>query len=175
MNLGKTILELRRKKNATQEELAAELGVTAAAVSKWENSYTLPDVLMLCALADYFGVSTDELLGRSIMRKQAIVVTEKEELGRKIAKLAADYNIHTCAIFTDYEAGLAFEAEHKDEIQYMFTAVDHPLEENEMSEGNGIIHINVHHSGGCDEDKLSGIELYLKNEDAFKNIASGNK
>ena len=81
MNLGKTILELRRKKNVTQEEMAAELGVTAAAVSKWENGYTLPDVLMLCALADYFAVSTDELLGRSVMRKQAIVVAEKEELG----------------------------------------------------------------------------------------------
>ena len=37
MNFGKTILELRRKKNITQDEMAAELGVTAAAVSKWEN------------------------------------------------------------------------------------------------------------------------------------------
>ena len=63
MNLGKTILELRKQKNVTQEDLAAELGVTAAAVSKWENGYTLPDVLMLCALADYFQVTTDELLG----------------------------------------------------------------------------------------------------------------
>ena len=63
MNLGKMILELRKKKNVTQEELAAELGVTAAAVSKWEKGYTLPDILMLCALADYFTVTTDELLG----------------------------------------------------------------------------------------------------------------
>ena len=52
MNLGKTILEFRRKNNVTQEDLAAELGVTAAAVSKWENGYTLPDVMRLCALAD---------------------------------------------------------------------------------------------------------------------------
>ncbi len=37
MNFGKTILELRKQKNVTQEELAAELGVTAAAVSKWEH------------------------------------------------------------------------------------------------------------------------------------------
>ena len=65
MNLGKTILELRKAKNVTQEEMAAELGVTAAAVSKWENDYTLPDILMLCAIADYFQVTTDELLGRA--------------------------------------------------------------------------------------------------------------
>ena len=65
MNIGKIILDLRRKQNITQEELAAELGVTAAAVSKWENGYTLPDILMLCALADFFQVTADELLGRN--------------------------------------------------------------------------------------------------------------
>ena len=172
MSIGKMILELRKKKNVTQEELAAELGVTAAAVSKWENSYTLPDILMLCALADYFQVTTDELLGRHVMCKQALVVAESEELGRKIVALAAKYGIKTCAVFTDYEAGLAYEEEHKDEIQYMFTAVDHPLEEQEMNTGNGVIHVNVHHSGGSDEDKLSGVELYLKNEDVFKNITN---
>ena len=38
MHLGSKILELRRQQNITQEELAAALGVTAAAVSKWENN-----------------------------------------------------------------------------------------------------------------------------------------
>ena len=37
MNIGQKILELRKQKGIKQEELAAELGVTAAAVSKWEN------------------------------------------------------------------------------------------------------------------------------------------
>ena len=172
MNLGKNILELRRQRNATQEELAAELGVTAAAVSKWENGYTLPDILMLCALADYFAVTTDELLGRSASRKRAIVVAENQELGKKIVELAAKYNIKTCATFTDYASGLAYESAHRDDIQYMFTALEHPLEEDAMNESNGVIHVNVHHSGGNDADKLNGIELYLKNEDAFKSIAN---
>ena len=172
MNIGNNILSLRKQKNITQDALAAELGVTAAAVSKWEKGYTLPDILMLCALADFFEVTTDELLGRNLTTKQAIVVTENEALGRKITELAAQYNIKVCAVFTDYEAGLAFEATHTDTLQYVFTATDHPLEEDEMRDGNGLIHINVHHSGGNDEDKLNGIELYLKNEDAFKNIAN---
>ena len=38
MNLGNNILTLRRQRGITQEELAAALGVTAAAVSKWEKN-----------------------------------------------------------------------------------------------------------------------------------------
>ncbi len=37
MNIGSKILAMRKQKNITQEALAAELGVTAAAVSKWEK------------------------------------------------------------------------------------------------------------------------------------------
>ena len=171
MNIGNNILSLRKQKNITQDALAAELGVTAAAVSKWEKGYTLPDILMLCALADYFDVTTDELLGRDPVKKQAIVVTESEGLGSKITELAAKYGIKVCAVFTDYAAGLAYEAAHTDDLQYVFTATDHPLEENEMQDGNGVVHINVHHTGGSDEDKLNGIELFLKNEELFKNIS----
>ena len=88
MNLGKNIYDLRKSKNVTQEELAAELGVTAAAVSKWENGYTLPDILMLCALADFFEVTTDELLGRSREWKYAVIAAENEILGNRIAALS---------------------------------------------------------------------------------------
>ena len=56
--LGSRIAELRRKKNMTQEELAAELGVTPQAVSKWENT-------LLPQLARLFDVTTDELLGNT--------------------------------------------------------------------------------------------------------------
>lgn len=173
MNLGKTILEMRKQKNVTQEELAAELGVTAAAVSKWENGYTLPDVLMLCALADYFRVSTDELLGRSVMQKQAVIIAENDALSQQITELAAKYKIQTRAVFTDYEAGLAFEEAHKDEIHYMFIATDSPLEEADSN--NDVIHVHVQQISESAEAVLNGIELYLKNEDAFKSIAKGNK
>ena len=173
MNIGKSILSLRKKNGITQDDLAAELGVTAAAVSKWENGYTLPDILMLCALADFFQVTTDELLGRSASRKQAIVVAQTEELGQKIAALIKTYHIDTAVTLTDYERALAvaqYDAEHSQSVQYMFTALDHPLEEREMDDTHGMIHVNVHHDGGNDEDMLNGIELYLKNENSFKNI-----
>ena len=104
MNIGKIILDLRKEKEITQEELAAELGVTAAAISKWENGYTLPDIMMLCALADYFGVSTDELLGRNKQSQYAVVVANEVSLGRKIQELAAGFGIQSkalCAQFSE--------------------------------------------------------------------------
>lgn len=68
MNIGTQIQTLRKQRGITQEILAEEMGVTVGAVSKWENDITLPDILMLCNLADYFQVTTDELLGRSEKR-----------------------------------------------------------------------------------------------------------
>lgn len=65
MNIGTQIQILRKQQGITQETLAEEMGVTVGAVSKWENGITLPDILMLCSLADYFQVTTDELLGRT--------------------------------------------------------------------------------------------------------------
>ena len=99
MNFGGKINELRKSKKITQDELAAELGVTAAAVSKWENGYTLPDILMLCALADYFQVSADELLGRIPKQGMAVIVAEKKELGEKIIALATQFGIETAEIY----------------------------------------------------------------------------
>ncbi len=118
MNLGIKILEFRKLKGVTQEELAAELGVTAAAVSKWENGYTLPDVFMLCALADFFAVTTDELLGRAREVKYAVIAAENPDLGKKAADLAKGYGVLPRGIYTDYEEAKR-AAEEDDSVQYL--------------------------------------------------------
>lgn len=61
--LGRRIARLRLEHGMTQERLAGELGVTAQAVSKWENDLSAPDISLLPALAKTFGVSVDQLLG----------------------------------------------------------------------------------------------------------------
>ncbi len=60
--LGTKISNLRREAGLTQEELAEALGITAQAVSKWENDVTCPDISLLPALAKKLGVTTDYLL-----------------------------------------------------------------------------------------------------------------
>ena len=62
MEIGKRIQQLRREKGLTQEQMAAALGVTSAAVSKWETNAAIPDVGMLCPLARLLGITVDILL-----------------------------------------------------------------------------------------------------------------
>ncbi len=62
--IGKRIMENRKRLGLTQDQLAERLGITAQAVSKWENDQSCPDITMLPRLAEIFGVSTDALLGR---------------------------------------------------------------------------------------------------------------
>lgn len=60
------ILEKRKQKNMTQEQLAEQLGVARQTVSKWELGETLPDVENLKKMAILFGFSIDEALGLEI-------------------------------------------------------------------------------------------------------------
>ena len=59
MTLGKRIAELRRAKGMTQEELGAVFGISAQAISKWENDIACPDIGILPELAGLLGVSVD--------------------------------------------------------------------------------------------------------------------
>ena len=61
VNIGRTIARERRRKGVTQEVLAAHLGVSKAAVSKWELCQSLPDVGLLPRIAAYFSLTLDEL------------------------------------------------------------------------------------------------------------------
>ena len=60
--LGKRIVSNRKRLGITQDRMAEQLGVTAQAVSKWENDQSCPDIAMLPKLADIFGISVDALL-----------------------------------------------------------------------------------------------------------------
>ena len=62
MEFSEKLQELRKSNNLTQEELAADLFVSRAAVSKWESGRGLPNIDSLKAIAVLFGVTVDELL-----------------------------------------------------------------------------------------------------------------
>lgn len=66
MTIGKNIKRLRQNMGITQEQLAEKLRVSDKAVSKWENDMALPDIMLLPLLADFFGVSIDEIMNYKI-------------------------------------------------------------------------------------------------------------
>lgn len=81
MELGKKIKTFRIGKGVTQEALAQELGVTAQAVSRWENGQAMPDITMLPALSVYFGVRIDDFfeLSDEAQHERICNMTETEE------------------------------------------------------------------------------------------------
>lgn len=70
IQLGAKIRSLRKGKNISQEVLAQYLGVSFQAVSKWENGDTMPDVMLIPAIASFFEVSTDELFDFNLMEQE---------------------------------------------------------------------------------------------------------
>ena len=88
MTIGKNIAELRKAKGVKQDELARFVGITAQAVSKWENG-GVPDIELLPKIADYFNVSIDELFGR--VRNTSINI--QDAILRDITKTKVDDRI----------------------------------------------------------------------------------
>lgn len=69
--IGKFILELRKEKKMTQQELADKIGVTDRAISKWENGRGMPDLSLMKPLCDELGISINELIsGEKINKKE---------------------------------------------------------------------------------------------------------
>lgn len=66
--MSKSIIAQRKKRGLTQEELAEKLGVSPAAISKWERGESYPDITLLPALANIFETSIDLLVGMDAIR-----------------------------------------------------------------------------------------------------------
>ena len=132
-SMGKRIQRLRKTRELTQEQAAAALGVTAAAVSKWETDAACPDVAMLAPLARLLKVTVDELLDfRPVLTQEEIPAAlaesrrlfEEKRTGE--ARMAAqallreypgdlDLRFHTASLFMAYLASAADEAEVREQ------------------------------------------------------------
>ena len=109
-HLGELIAEWRQDRGLTQKELGDILCVSSGTISNYENGVHLPDVDKVIALANYFHVTTDYLLGRTSsnlpveLLQQAI--TNEKTLGdvmASFAKLPANRQAALSLIISDME------------------------------------------------------------------------
>lgn len=86
MSLGNKLLDLRKSKQLSQEELADKLNVTRQTISKWETDQSTPDFDKIIPLCELYGITADELLtGKKVEKQeeQQNELCEDEELRKK--------------------------------------------------------------------------------------------
>jgi len=89
MNIGDKLVELRKKKGLSQEDLAEKLNVTRQTISKWELNETSPNINQAKEISRLFNVSLDELVGNNI---SDILITKINKNDRSL-KVIMSFNI----------------------------------------------------------------------------------
>ncbi|WP_305297391.1 helix-turn-helix domain-containing protein [Parvibacter caecicola] len=102
--IAERLIALRREKGLSQEGLAARLGVSRQAVSKWERAESAPDLENLVALADLYAVTVDELV-RGPVATETVNVADAE-VAPAVEGVAAGVVAAAAADATADEAGL---------------------------------------------------------------------
>ena len=87
MDLGNKIVNLRKKNNLSQEELAEKVGVTRQTISKWELGDTAPDINQAKTIAKIFNVSLDELTNNNLNNVLVEKISNTERLAGIIIKI----------------------------------------------------------------------------------------
>lgn len=105
VNIGKRIRDLRQKLGKTQNDVAEVLGMSPQAVSRWESGITYPDLELIPVIANYFGVTIDNLFGYQSERENKIEAILKEVHELSEYDNGVDVNIEKC--LTHLRNGLA--------------------------------------------------------------------
>lgn len=91
MLLADKIMTLRKRAGWSQEELAAQLGVSRQSVSKWEGAQSVPDMQKVVQMSRLFGVTTDYLLKEELGEPEPAPAESDAPLRRVTMEQAADY------------------------------------------------------------------------------------
>lgn len=108
-HLAEILTSLRQERGIYQKEIAVYLKVSVGTISNYEKGIHQPDLDTLCRLADFFGVSTDYLLGRTTYPYTNLPSSPNEKICTKclkqlsgaVTEMSPD-NIHTLELSMEY-------------------------------------------------------------------------
>lgn len=104
MQFSQKLLELRKKRGFSQEDLAEKLNVSRQAISRWEMGSAMPDSHNLLKISDLFGVSIDSLLREEDQPEgKSISAEDQKERNRKVA-WAVLVGLHAMALLVGLTA-----------------------------------------------------------------------
>lgn len=158
MNIGNNIKQLRLRKNLTQDQVAENLGVSYQAVSKWENNANTPDIALLPAIAELFGVSIDALFSDRIMdysdihafMKDDDVIRVVQMRGTKVLKVSSTFSSDNPPI------KIAFPHDCNDRTQYFKVEVYGHFIADSSINGDVVCHQSIQSSTINGEVKSEG-------------------
>ncbi len=78
-NIADNLIFYRKQKGLTQLDIAEKLNYSDKAVSKWERAEAIPDVYTLKQLADFYGITLDDLLSADTKKREKIVKTNEQK------------------------------------------------------------------------------------------------
>ena len=96
IKIGEKIKSLRKKAEVTQERFAEYLGITPQAVSRWESETAYPDIEIIPSIANFFNVTTDELLGVNANKAKERIKKIEELINENFMKGLIDKAIEIC-------------------------------------------------------------------------------
>ena len=88
ISVGNRISNLRKQNKLTQDELAEKLGITAQAISKWENGHALPETSLLPVLAQIFGCTIDDIIMPAYLFDEEIELEKPADLEQQAEHIA---------------------------------------------------------------------------------------
>lgn len=146
---SENIRRLRKERELTQENLADFLGVSFQAVSKWERGESYPDIELLPAIADFFGVSADSLLGidRAKSEKEILAYIDKYDNGK--------YKGSEGALEFMKEAAIKYPSDFRILLRYMDALIsDNYRSGNSLKNKKEILSIYDRIQNFCTNDRI---------------------
>lgn len=184
MEIGNKIVELRKKENLTQEQLAEKVGVSRQTISKWELGETSPDIKQAKNLADIFKIDINELVGdfNKVILDKVISNENKMKKLSKIFKILAiilgiilviELTILTLISvynltdgFIKRETIIGMKCEKKDGSIEAITIQYDDTNDILLTEGSSYIHENIIYK----KEYQNAIDLIIDINNHFENI-----